>query len=100
MATLSLRLPPDLDRKLADEAQTEDCPRSEVARTAIAEYLARRERERFMSGFLAEAKEAYADPEIRRAAQDLAEESLPLDNEALDIAEGRKSGQQGERWWK
>jgi hypothetical protein len=54
---------------------------------AIAEFLARRERERFLAAFVAEARAAYGNPAIRGEALAIAEEALPLDNEALDGAE-------------
>lgn len=105
MPALSLRLPEDLDHRLEDEARLEKLPRSEVVRIAIADYLARRERERFMAELVAEASAGYANEAIRKEAIEMAEEFLPLDNEALDIAEGRKPGEPwpeetGERWWK
>jgi hypothetical protein len=50
------------------------------------------------------------NPEARAESIAIAEEFLPLDNEALDIAEGRKSGDiaegrksgdpEPEQWWK
>lgn len=105
MGTLSLRLPEEIERKLAEEARLANTPRSEVARQAIAEYLVRQEKERFMAELVAEARAAYANEEVRREAIEIAEEFLPLDNEALDIAEGRKPGEPwpdelGEKWWK
>lgn len=105
MGTLSLRLPEEIEQKLADEARLANVPRSEVARQAIAEYLVRQEKERFMAELVAEARAAYANEEVRREAIEIAEEFLPLDNEALDIAEGRKPGEPwpeelGEKWWK
>ena len=55
MPALSLRLPEDLDHRLEDEARLERLPRSEVVRIAITDYLARRERERFMAELVAAA---------------------------------------------
>ena len=75
MAGFSLRLPRDLEARLDDEARREGVPRSEVARTAIAEFLDRRERERYIAAFVAEARAAYADPKIRSSARDLAAEA-------------------------
>jgi predicted transcriptional regulator len=89
MAGLSLRLPQELEAKLDEEARREGVARSEVARTAIADFLERRERERYLAAFVAEARTAYADPNVRAEALALAEEALPLDNEGLRIAEGR-----------
>lgn len=87
MAGFSLRLPEELEEKLEQEARREGVARSEVARIAIAEFLTRRERERFLAAFVAEARAAYGDPAIRSEALAIAEEALPLDNEALDRAE-------------
>ena len=82
MAGLSLRLPHDLEARLDEEARGEGVSRSEIARTAIAEFLDRRERERYIAAF-AEARAAYSDPELRAEALALAEEAVPLDNEGL-----------------
>jgi len=105
MPALSLRLPEDLDNRLGDEARLERLPRSEVVRIAIVDYLARRERERFMAELVAEANTAYADESIRRTALQMAEEGMATSNEALEIAEGRKPGgyrsaNPTEKWWK
>jgi metal-responsive CopG/Arc/MetJ family transcriptional regulator len=93
MAGLSLRLSDDLESRLDEEARREGVGRSEVARTAIAEFLDRRERERHIAAFVAEVRAAYADPDIKEKALALAEEAVPLDNEGLRVAESR--GQYG-----
>jgi predicted transcriptional regulator len=105
MPALSLRLPEELDQRLGDEARLERLPRSEVVRIAIVDYLARRERERFMAELVAEAHTAYADESVRRAALEMAEEGMTTSNEALDIAEGRSPGGEQSanttgKWWK
>jgi predicted transcriptional regulator len=89
MGGFSLRLPEDLESKLDEEARREGVPRSEVARSAIADFLERKERERYIAAFVAEAKAAYAHPDIRKEALALADEALPLDNEGLQLAESR-----------
>ena len=89
MAGFSLRLPEDLESRLDEEARREGLARSQVARTAIAEFLERRERARYMAAFVAEARAAYATPAIRKEALALAEEALPFDNEGLRVAERR-----------
>jgi metal-responsive CopG/Arc/MetJ family transcriptional regulator len=76
MARLSLRLPEELESKLDDEARREGVARSEIARTAIAEFLERKERERYTAAFVAEARAAYTDPKIRKEALALAEEAF------------------------
>jgi metal-responsive CopG/Arc/MetJ family transcriptional regulator len=105
MGTLSIRLPEELDEKLEQEARLLHKKRSELAREAIAEYIEARERERFMGEFIAEARAVYGDETLRREAQEIAEEFLPFDNEALDAAEGRKPGkslpeEKDNKWWK
>lgn len=87
MAGFSLRLPDDLESRLDEEARRQGVARSEIARAAIAEFLALRERQRTLAAFVAEARAAYADPKIRKNALALAEEAVPLDNEGLRIAE-------------
>ena len=89
MAGFSLRLPEELESRLDEEARREGLTRSEVARTAITEFLERRERARYMAAFVAEARAAYANPKIRKEALALAEEAVPLDNEGLRVAESR-----------
>ena len=87
MAGFGLRLPEDLESRLEAEAQREGVTRSEVARAAIAEFLERKERQRYLAAFVAEARAAYADPAIRKDALALAEDALRLDNEGLRVAE-------------
>ena len=65
MAGLSLRVVRGPGVGLDQEARREGVGRSEVARTAIAEFLDRRERERYIAAFVAEARAAYADPTIK-----------------------------------
>lgn len=82
MANLSIRLPDDLDRRLADEADREHRPRSDVARQAIQWYLDAAERRRYTSAIVADARRLSHD---ETAA--VAEEFLRVDNEALTIGE-------------
>jgi len=89
MTGFSLRLPDELESRLDAEARREGIARSEIARTAIAEFLDRKERQRYLAAFVAEARAAYADPEIRKEALALAEEAVALDNEGLRVAESR-----------
>jgi len=47
--TVSIRLPDDIEARLAAEAERCNRPKSEVARDAIVDYLRRVERERFLA---------------------------------------------------
>jgi hypothetical protein len=75
-----------------------------VVRDLVADYLARRERERFMAELAAAARALANDPEAVAESLEIAEDFLPLDNEALDLAEGRQPGEprpeetEG-KWW-
>jgi predicted transcriptional regulator len=105
MGAISLRLPDEVESRLAEEARLEGRPRSEVVREAIVEYVARRERERFMAEMAAEARAAYDNATLRRETFELAEEAIQTSNDALDLAEGRKAGdpwpeESGEKWWR
>lgn len=98
MATISLRLPEDIEAHLAEEARLEGRPRSEVVREAIVDYLARRERERFMAEVVAEARAAYDNPAIREETQALLQEGEPASNEALE--QTGKQALPDSDWWR
>ena len=82
MATLNMRLDDELEQRLAREANLGNQTRSELARAAIANYLAQRERQRFQAQILRAAR-ARGD----REAVATAEEALYTDNEALELSE-------------
>lgn len=100
MGAISLRLPDPLEAKLSAEAEAEGKSRSEVARDAIAEYLERRERDRFMTEMANELREAYSRPEIRREALRLAEARADEGIEAIIEAEQDAGIDPEERWWR
>jgi len=82
MTTLNMRLDDELERRLAREAGLANQTRSELARAAISDYLAQRERRRFQDEILRAAR-ARGDREALEAAG----EALATDNEALELAE-------------
>ncbi|MGY6215321.1 ribbon-helix-helix protein, CopG family [Methylolobus aquaticus] len=84
MSTLSIRLPEALERQLQEEARKADKTRSELVRDIVAEYLTRLELERFMAELAQEARQGYADAELRREALELAEDFLPLEQVVID----------------
>jgi predicted transcriptional regulator len=87
VSVISIRLPDDLEAKLEQEARLTSRPRSEVARNAIADYLARLERERFLASLEAAARNLASDAASRGEALAVAEQFLPLENEALALGE-------------
>jgi predicted transcriptional regulator len=99
-----LRLPADLEQRLDREAELSGRTRSDVICEAVSQFIARRERERFMAEYVAEATEGYSDPVRRREAIEIAEEALPLDNECLDRIDAPTPGQlwseeSADKWW-
>lgn len=97
MGMHSVRLPDDLDRQLAEEARLSHRKRAEIIREAVVLYLRQREKERLIAAMLEEARQLDQSEEVA-----IAEEALPLDNEALDLAEGRQPGEPWpeEKWWR
>ncbi|MFO1352412.1 MAG: ribbon-helix-helix protein, CopG family [Gammaproteobacteria bacterium] len=83
MTTLSLRLSPEMEQKLAEEARLDGRSRSELVRDVLAAYLEAQDKRRFIAGLLAEAKRL-----TRAETAGVAEEFLEADNEALELAEG------------
>ena len=103
MSTLNIRLTDQIDQQLSHEAQLENRTRSDVARDALAWYLAETEKRRFMNQLLDEARTSYSQAAIRDAALQMAEESLPLDNEVLATAEQQPTAKRlrsSKKWWK
>jgi metal-responsive CopG/Arc/MetJ family transcriptional regulator len=100
MSALSIRLPDELDADLSNAAQLEGKSRSEVARDAIAEYLARRAKERFMAALAGEMRMAYADAEVRREALDMANAAVGDGLDAIIEAERRAGIDPAEKWWR
>jgi predicted transcriptional regulator len=97
MSVISLRLPDDLEQRLAREAELANTARSEIARRAVAEYLERLERERLLANMVAAARALAADADARAEALQIAADFLPLENEALDRSEAGASRKQSRR---
>src|SRR6202035_4340160 len=83
MSIVSIRLPDDVVLSLNREAERTRRAKSEIARDAIADYLKRQERDRFLAE-IARAARAGGESE----ALELTDEALPIDNEALERTEG------------
>ncbi len=84
MSLISLRLPDALDALLDQEAKASKRAKSEIARTAIADYLQKQTRDRFIADYV---RGAMGEDRVELLAR--AEEFLPLENEALALAEAR-----------
>jgi predicted transcriptional regulator len=82
MPIISLRLPEELDLQLDREATAAERPKSELIRDAILAFLERQERARFQQQLVRAARARGATE-----AMQITQEFLPLDNEALALAE-------------
>ncbi|HET7371370.1 MAG TPA: ribbon-helix-helix protein, CopG family [Gammaproteobacteria bacterium] len=92
---LNIRLPEELERKLAEEAEQSRRSRSEIAREALSLYLRAHRRQRYINRLRSAAST------LRQAeAIAIAEESLPLDEESLAIAESAVRYDNDDKWWK
>ena len=83
MSTLSIRLTESLNQHLTEESRLAGQPKSLIARTALEQFLDTRRRQRFLAQ-LARAAAAIDSDE----AAALVNEALPIDNEALALADG------------
>jgi len=99
MSNISIRLPEELENKLGEEARRAHKKRSELAREAIADYLQRLERERFMHEMQRAAKALYANPEARREGLEIAEEGLEEWLESIEAEERAAGIDPDEKWW-
>ena len=105
MAVIHVQLPDNLEQKLDLEARLTGRSRSDVVRDAIAQWVARRDRERFIAEYVAEATAGYSNPILRREAIRIAGELDSAESESRDLAGGWDLGEQspadsGEKWWK
>lgn len=99
MSNLSIRLPPEIDRCLREEARLSHKNRSEIARDAITEYIRRRARERYMADLVQEIRVAYGIPTIRQEAAAIADEASSDGLDAIVKAEHTAGLDPDEKWW-
>jgi predicted transcriptional regulator len=84
MGAISLRLPDELEGKLAQEASLSGQPRSQLIREALEALLTLRQRQRDEAALAAAAMALAADADACREAQLVAEEFVAAENEALE----------------
>ena len=100
MGALSLRLPESLDHALSSEAALEMKPRSAVVRQALAEYLQRMEKERFMQTMVAAASALSNDPASRKESLDIVATAAADALDSIQVAEAVPDNHTNEKWWK
>lgn len=97
MGTLNVRLSEELASNLQREATLTHRPRSELAREAIREYLERRERERYLAEFVAEARAVYSDETLRSDARQIARDMDAVEADGLPSSTEEDTGG---GWWR
>ncbi len=100
MSIISIRLPDEIERQLDEEAERSHKSRSEVARLAIADYIVRAEKQRFMSELVGEMRGAYGNPDIRREAVETAKEAVDDGLDEVIKAERAAGMDPAGKWWR
>ncbi len=101
MSNISVRLPPDIERELEEEARRTGRNRSVLVREAVGEYLTRKERERLIAEMKAAARALYSNPEAVAEAREIQEDFEAVDTTLEQIeADERAAGiDPDEKWW-
>jgi len=101
MANISVRLPPEIERDLEEEARLTKRNRSDLVREAMEEYLSQRQRKRAVNEYAEEMRRAYSDPEYAKEMRRIQQDFDEVDNSIEMIeAEERAAGiDPDEKWW-
>jgi len=101
MANISVRLPPEIERNLEEEARLTKRNRSDLVREAMEEYLSQRQRKRAINEYAEEMRRAYSDPEYAKEMRRIQQDFDEVDNSIEMIeAEERAAGiDPDEKWW-
>jgi metal-responsive CopG/Arc/MetJ family transcriptional regulator len=99
MANISVRLPPDIEQSLAEEARITERNRSDLVREAVGEYLSRKERERVINEMKAAARALYSSPEAVQEGVEIAEEGLEDWLGSIEREERAAGINPDEKWW-
>lgn len=99
MANISVRLTPETEQGLEQEARLTERNRSDVVREAVGEYLARKQKQRMIEEMTEAARALYADPDARREAMEIAEEGLDDWLESIEREEREAGIDPDQKWW-
>jgi len=99
MANISVRLPPQIERSLEEEARLTKRNRSELVREAVGEYLTRRQKERIIEEMRQSARALYSNPEAAREGLEMAEGGLEDWLESIEREERAAGIDPDKKWW-
>ena len=99
MANISVRLPPEIERNLEEEARLAGRNRSDVVREAVGEYLTQKQKERIIEEMRGAARALYSNPAAVREGSEIAEEGLEDWLKSIEREERAAGIDPDERWW-
>jgi len=99
MSTISVRLPPEIEHSLEEEARRTRRNRSELVREAVGEYLTRKEKQRLIDEMQAAARTLYSSPEALRRGVAIAEAGVEDWFESIEVEERAAGVDAEEQWW-
>lgn len=99
MTNISVRLPPEIEKGLEEEARLTARNRSDLVREAVGEYLTRRQKERIIDQMRQAARALYSDSEAVQEGRERAEEGLEDWLESIEREERDAGIDPDERWW-
>lgn len=99
MANISVRLPPDIEKKLDDEVRLTERSRSELVREAVGDYLTRRQKERIVEEMRKAARALNSKPDAKRDATAIAERGVEDWLASIEGEERAAGVDPDEKWW-
>ena len=99
MANISVRLPPEIELGLEEEARLTERNRSDVVREAVGEYLTRKQKERIIEEMRQAARALYSNPDAVREGSEIAEAGLEDWLESIEREERAAGVDPDEKWW-
>jgi len=99
MSNISVRLPPEIERDLEEEARLTKRNRSDVVREAVSQYLSQRQKERMIDEMRQAARALYKAPKARREGIEIAEQGLEDWLDSIEREERAAGIDPDEKWW-
>jgi len=99
MSNISVRLPPEIERDLEEEARLTKRNRSDVVREAVGEYLTIKQKTRMIDAMHEAARALYANPDAARAGIENAEEGLQDWLQSIEREERAAGMDPDAKWW-
>lgn len=99
MANISVRLTPDVEKKLDEEMRRTARSRSDLVREAVGDYLTRKQKERMIDEMRQAARALNSNPDAKREATEIAEAGLEDWLAGIEGEERAASVDPDEKWW-